>query len=173
MMRTVVPSSSVTSVTSSGRHFLVAGRRHLVGGGQIRPQLEPVHAAGAVAVGHLLVDDAAAGRHPLHVTGADRALVAEAVGVIDRAGQHVGDGLDAAVRMPGKAAQVVVGHVVAEVVEEQERIDVVGLAEAERAPQMHAGAFEGGGGEDVVLDGTDRHDSSLAGERHVCAEHAL
>ena len=47
-----------------------------------------------------------------------------------------------AVRMPGKAGQVVLRDVVAEVVEEQERIEVGRVAEAERAAQVHAGAFE-------------------------------
>ncbi len=84
--------------------------------------------------------------------------------MVDRAGQHVGDGLDAAVRMPGKAAQVVVGHVVAEVVEEQERIDVFGLAKAEGATQMDTGTLERGRGLDVGPDGTKRHGPSLAGD---------
>ena len=85
--------------------------------------------------------------------------------MIDGAGQHVGDGLDAAMRMPGKALEVVVGYVVAEVVEEQERIDVVGLTEAEGAAQMHAGALHRGRGGDVALDGSDRHRLDLLTRR--------
>ena len=65
------------------------------------------------------------GGHPLHVAGAERAAVAQAVAVLDGAGEHVGDGLDAAVRMPRKAGEVVVGPVVAEIVEQQERIEFV------------------------------------------------
>ena len=66
------------------------------------------------------------------------AAIAEAVAVLDRAGQHVGDRLDAAVRMPGKPRQVVVGVVVAEIVEQQERIEVRRVAEPERALQLDA-----------------------------------
>ncbi len=85
------------------RDVLVARRGHLQRRRQVGPELEAVHPARRVAVRHLLVEDAAAGGHPLHVAGTERALVAQAVGVVDRAGQHVGDGLDAAVRVPGEA----------------------------------------------------------------------
>ena len=116
-----------------------------------------MHAALRVALRHLLMQDAAAGRHPLHVAGAELAAVAEAVAVLDVAGQHVGDGLDAAMRMPGKAGAVFVGTVVAEIVEQQERIEFGGVAEAEGAAQIHAGAFHGGLGRDDALDGTNGH----------------
>ncbi len=98
----------------------------------------------AIALGHLLVDDAAARGHPLHVAGADRAMVAHAVAMLDGPGQHVRDGLDAAVRMPRKARQIILRNVIAEIVEQQERIEVGGVAETERAAQMHARAFERG-----------------------------
>src|SRR5262249_6196367 len=100
---------------------LVARRRHLQTRRKVGPQVEAVHASARVALRHLLVQDAAAGGHPLHVAGAERAFVAEAVAVLDRAGQHVGDGLDAAVRVPGKSCAVVVRPVIAEIVEQQER----------------------------------------------------
>ena len=116
-----------------------------------------------VALRHLLVQDAAAGGHPLHVAGAERAAVAEAVAVLDRAGQHVGDGLDAAVRMPGKAGEVVVGTVVAEIVEQQERVELAGVAEAEGAPQLDAGALDRGLGGDDALDRSDGHGGPLWG----------
>ena len=79
--------------------------------------------------------------------------------MIDLAGQDIGDGLDAAMRMPGKAGLVLVGIVVAEIVEQQERVELLGVAEAEGAAQMHAGAFHGGLGLDDLLDGTNGHDS--------------
>ena len=81
-----------------------------------------MHAAGRVAFRHLLVDDAAACRHPLHVAGGDDARVAEAVAVLDVALQHIGDGLDAPVRMPGKTSEIMVGDVGAEIVEKQEGV---------------------------------------------------
>ena len=86
-----------------GLDVLVARRRHLQRRGQVGPELEAVHAALRVALRHFLMHDAAARGHPLHVAGAERAAVAEAVAVLDGAGEHVGDGLDAAVRMPGEA----------------------------------------------------------------------
>ena len=66
---------------------------------------------------HLLVQDSAAGSHPLHVSGGHTTLVAQAVAVRNLAGQHVGDGLDSPVGMPGKSGQIVCWTVVAEVVQ--------------------------------------------------------
>ncbi len=100
-----------------------------------------MHAALRVSLRHLLVHDAAAGRHPLDVAGAQAAPVAKTVAVIDSAGEHVRDRLDSAVRMPRKTGEIVVGPVVAKVVEQQEGIEFRRLAEAERAPQLDAGAF--------------------------------
>ncbi len=141
-----------------GLHFLIARRRHLERGRKIRPQLEAVHAAGRIALGHFLMNDAAARGHPLHVAGGDGAVVAHAVAVLDGSGEHVGDGLDAAMRMPGKSGEIVLGDVIAKIVEQEERIEVVGVAEAEGAAQMHAGAFERGLGLDQALYGTNGHD---------------
>ena len=58
--------------------------------------------------------------------------------------QHVGDGLDAAVGMPGKAGEVVLGSFVTEVVQQQERIQAGHLRMAEDAVQADAGALDGG-----------------------------
>src|SRR6185312_13574913 len=79
---------------------LIARRRHLQRRGQVRPKLEAVHAALRVTLRHLLMHDATAGRHPLYVAGAERAVIAEAVAVLDGAVEDIGDGLDAAMRMP-------------------------------------------------------------------------
>ena len=49
-----------------------------------------------------------------------------------------------AVRMPGKSRQVVVRIVVAEIVQQQKRIEILGLAETEGALQLYARAFDGG-----------------------------
>jgi hypothetical protein len=82
---------------------------------------------------HLLVQNAAAGRHPLHVAGGHAALVAQAVAVRHFAGKHIGDGLDAAVRMPGKSGHVIRRILIAEIVQQQERIELLGFAETEGA----------------------------------------
>ena len=50
------------------------GFLHFVGGGEVDPELQALGRAGVG--GHLGVHDAAAGRHPLHVAGLDRAAVA-------------------------------------------------------------------------------------------------
>ena len=85
------------------------------------------------------------------------AVVAEAVAVLHRAGQHIGDGLDAAMRVPRKAGAIVVGPVVAEIVEQQERVEIAGVAEPESAVQLHAGAFHGGRGRNDALDWSNGH----------------
>ena len=122
-----------------------------------------MHAALRVALRHLLVNDAAPGGHPLHVAGAEVAAVAQAVAVLDVAGQHIGDGLDAAVRVPGKAGAVLVGTVVAEIVEQQEGVEFRGVAEAEGAPKVDAGALDRGLGGDDALDRSDGHGGPLWG----------
>ena len=116
-----------------------------------------MHAAGGVALGHFLMNDAAAGGHPLNVAGGDGAVVAHAVAVFDGAGENVSDGLDAAMRMPGKSGEIVLGNVVAEIVEQQERIELVRVAEAEGAAQMDSRTFECGLGLDEALDGSNGH----------------
>ena len=140
-----------------GLEFLISGGGHLEGGREVRPQLEPVHLADGVALGHLLVDDAAAGGHPLDVAGADGAAIAEAVGVFDGAGEDVSDGLDAAVRVPRETGKVIVRDVVAKIVQEQEGVEVGGVAKTERAPQMDACAFKCGFGLAEPFDGSDGH----------------
>src|SRR5262249_20977571 len=91
------------------------------------------------------------------------AAIAEAVAMVDAAGQHVGDGLDSAMRMPRKTGAILLRPVVAEIVEQQERIEFRGVAEAESAAQMHAGALESGLGRCNAFDGADRHGGSSPG----------
>jgi len=101
--------------------------------------LEAVDIAARAAAGHFLVQDAAPGAHPLHVAGADGALVAQAVAVVGGAFEHVSDGLDAAVGMVGKAAQrPFQGIVKGKMVEEQEGIEFVADPWRDRAAQLDA-----------------------------------
>jgi len=118
-----------------------------------QPMAAPVRVTG----GHLLMDDPAAGRHPLDVAGAEQAAIAEAVAMLDGAGENIGDRLDAAVRMPRKAADIFGRIVVAEIVHHQERIGHRRISEAEDAMQLHAGAFHGRRCGTHMLYGTDRH----------------
>ena len=96
---------------------LIARVRHLQARGQIRPQLEAVHPAVAVAFWHFLVENAASSCHPLHVASGHFSFIAQAVTVLDRPGQNVGDGFDAAVWMPGKSGAVIVRIIVTEIVQ--------------------------------------------------------
>src|SRR5262245_13282459 len=79
--------------------------------------------------------------------------------MVDRAGQHVSDGLDAPVRMPWEPGAVVVGPVVAEIVQQQERVEVAGIAESESAMELHPGALHRGVGLDDALDWSNGHDA--------------
>ena len=85
-------------------HILIARRGHLLTGRQVPPKLETVHLTIDVSFRHFLMQDAGAGSHPLHITCAKRAGIAERVAMLHRAGQDVGDRLDAPMRVPGKAA---------------------------------------------------------------------
>ena len=153
------------------RNVLIPGRGHFQRRRQIRPELEAVHPALRVALRHFLVHDAASRRHPLHVARAEAAAVAEAVAVFDVSRQHVGDGFDPPVRMPRKAGEIIVRVLVAEVVEQQERIELRRVAEAERALQLDAGAFEVRARALHSFDGSNGHGGvsleSVSGERAV------
>ena len=63
-------------------HVPVAGSHHLVGFGQIGPQLKAVHHPLGVSLRHFLVDDAAPRGHPLDIAGGDNALITHAVAVL-------------------------------------------------------------------------------------------
>ena len=93
---------------------------------------------------HFLVDDAAAGGHPLHITCTDHAGVAQAVAMLHFARQHIGDGFNPAVGMPGKARGVIRRVIPAKIIQQQEWVKEVRVAKSKSAPQMHPRAFQGG-----------------------------
>src|SRR5579872_2372506 len=101
-----------------------------------------MHASARIALRHFLMHDAAARRHPLHVAGAERAAIAQAVAMLDGAGKYVGYRLDAAMRMPRKTGEIVLRSIVAEIVKQEERVGLLGLAETEGAAQLDPGAFD-------------------------------
>src|SRR5580704_15284611 len=123
-------------------NLLVAGLRHFKQGGEVRPQLKPVHSTCMITLRHLLMDNPASRRHPLNVACGDGAMVAHAIAVFDRPCENVRDGLDAAVWMPREACEIIVRNVIAEVVQEKKWIEVGRIAKAERAPQVYASAFQ-------------------------------
>ena len=116
-----------------------------------------MHQARRVAFGHLLVDNAAPRRHPLNVAGADGPMVPHAVAMFHGPGQNVSDRLDAAMRVPGESGQVILRHVVAEIVEQQKRVKIGGVAKAECAAQVHTRAFDRRFGLAELLDGSKGH----------------
>src|SRR5690242_14601391 len=97
-----------------------------------------MHAALAVSFGHFLMQDAASGGHPLHVTGDHLAFVAETIAVLDGTSENIRDRFNAPMRMPGESGEVVLGIVVAEVVKKKKRIKLFGLPKSKSALQFHA-----------------------------------
>src|SRR5207302_5664164 len=138
------------------RDVAVAGRLHLLPPRQVDPQLEAAHAA-AILLGHLRVDDAAPGRHPLHPAAGELAAVAEVVLVAHVAVEHVGHGLEAAVRMRRKAGDVVGGVVRRELVEHEKGVEIEPAHAAEAAAKLDAGAVGGGHTLDRTLQFAIRH----------------
>ena len=76
---------------------------------------------------------------------------------------HVGDGLEAAVRMRRKTGDVVLGAVGAELVEHQERVGVTRQLRIEQTRQLHAGAIFGGTAGEPVGDFADAGDGCVHG----------
>ena len=103
-----------------------------------------MHFAGCIAMRHFLMNDARTGGHPLHITAAQTALIAQTVAMINRAFQHIGDGLDAAMRVPWKAVFILRRHIIAKIIHHQKRIEWCGIAKAKNAVQVNASALHCG-----------------------------
>ncbi len=117
----------------------VVRRPHLFGCRQVQPQLKPAQPALSL-LRHLRMDDAARGGHPLHVAGPKIAAIAQMILVPHVAVQHVGDGLEATMRMRRESRQVVLRIVRIKFIEHQERIDVQAALAANAATELHARA---------------------------------
>ena len=83
------------------------------------------------------MDHAARGGHPLHAARAKIADVAEMIAMLHAAIEHVGHGLETAMRMRREARNVVAGIIGAELVEHQERIQPQARLAAEAAAQFY------------------------------------
>src|SRR2546425_3268602 len=92
-------------------NLLIAWGGHFLRRGQVGPELEPVHAAQMIALGHLLMDDASACRHPLDVAGGNGAVVSHAIAVLNFSREDISDGFDATVGMPGETGKIILGNV--------------------------------------------------------------
>src|SRR5215469_6534794 len=109
------------------------------------------------------MNDATACGHPLDIAGSDRTLISHAVAVLDRTSEDISDRLNAAMRVPRKAREVILRHVVAEIVEQQEWIEGRCIAEPECSPQMDTCPFPRGLGLHKPLYRTNRHERSPTG----------
>ncbi len=88
------------------------------------------------AARHFLVQDAAPAGHPLHIAGTDQAGIAKAVTVVGGTLEHVGDGLNAPVRVHREAADGTFERVIeGKMVKEQERIKFIRSARGDGATQ--------------------------------------
>ena len=97
-----------------------------------------MHSTVRITAGHLLMNDAASGSHPLYVTGPDGSEVSQAVTMINGTGKNVRDGLDPAVRVPWKSSQVVLWPLIAKVIEKKEGVELRRVAESERTIEADA-----------------------------------
>ena len=73
-------------------------------------------------------------------------MITERISVLDFALEHIGDGFNSTMRVPGKAVLVFCRIVIAKIVHHQERVAKVLLCIAEYTMKMHAGSLEGGNG---------------------------
>src|SRR5262249_1178700 len=80
-------------------------------------------------------------------------------------GQHIGDGLDATVPMPGKAGQIVFRNVIAKVIKQEKRVEVFGISEPEGPAQMYARSFQSRFGFDQLSYRSDRHNELQSSHR--------
>src|SRR2546423_1919432 len=110
------------------------------------------------------MQDAAPGRHPLDVTSAHFSAIAQAVAMFDSPGEHVGDRLNPALRMPGDACEIGIRVVVAKIVEQEKRIELRRAAEPEGALQLHARSLERRFRLPYFLHRSNRHMTSKRGQ---------
>jgi hypothetical protein len=88
--------------------------------------------------------DAASGSHPLHRARLEHTLVAVVVLVAHAAVEHVRDGFEATMRMLRESRDVILGLVRAELVEQQEWIEIGQLGLADDPGEFDARAVGGG-----------------------------
>ena len=103
-----------------------------------------MHAPRLIPFWHLLVNDSSARRHPLNIASADNTAVADTVAMLNGSRQHVGDSLNSAVRMPGESSQIVLWNIIPEIIEQEKRIEFLGIAKSKSATKMYARTFERG-----------------------------
>src|SRR6476661_3568179 len=101
-----------------------------------------MHLAHGVPFRHFLMNDASAGGHPLNIAYTNCAVVSQTVAMLNRAGEDVCYRFDPTMRMPRETCEVIFRDVIAEVIQEKERIEFGSVSEAEGATQTDTRAFE-------------------------------
>ncbi len=101
-----------------------------------------MHPAVFLSLRHFLMDNTAPCGHPLHIPGAELAAVPEAVLVLNRSGEHIGDRFDSPVRMPRETRYIVILPVVSKIVEQKKRIKIIGFPESESSAELDSGSFD-------------------------------
>jgi hypothetical protein len=95
-------------------------------------------------------------------------VVPHAIAVLHGSGEDVSDRFNAAMGVPGETSQVVLGDIVAEVIEEKKWVELGRVSEAECAAQAHARTFNGRLRYDELLDWSNGHRASRK-KRLVCS----
>ena len=84
----------------------------------IQDAVSTVHPSVGVSPRHFLMQNPTAGRHPLHIPRSQCALITETVSMIDRTSQHVCDGFNPPIRMPGKPGAIVLRILTPDIIEQ-------------------------------------------------------
>ena len=119
-----------------------------------------MHLARDISLWHLLVEDARPSSHPLNITSAQSASVAETVAMFDGAVENVSDRFDAAMRVPRETADVVIGMIAAEIIEHQKRVKLARIMETKGTVQTNACTFHVRCRTTGFEGGSDGHDVS-------------
>jgi hypothetical protein len=75
--------------------------------------------------------------------------------------------------MPGEPGEKILGALIAKIVEQQERIELLRISKAKRPPELDARSLDGGLGLDDTLDRSDRHVCSFSGTAYQRREGAF
>src|SRR5205823_14282041 len=82
----------------------------------------------------------------LPISGTEISSIAEAVAVLHGSGEHVGDRLDSAMRVPREAGQVIVRVVVSKIVKQQKRIELARVSKTRSEERRVGKECRSGGG---------------------------
>jgi hypothetical protein len=141
-------------------HILVVRIHHFIRLGKVGPQLKTIHAPVRVTLGHLLVENAAPGGHPLHISCGDGPVIAHTIAVRHFSAKYIRDRFDTAMKVPGKPGYVLTWVIVAKVVKQQEWVEGAWIAKAKGSLQMNACTFNGGLALECLMDFTILYHSS-------------